>query len=336
MKAFIKAITYALPDKVVTNEDIVKEFPEWTVEKINDKIGITERHVIDNEHGETALDVGCKAAEKLFEEYEIDKDVIDFLIFCSESTDYHLPPSACIMQNKLGLSQRIGAIDIGLGCSGWIYSMMLAKSLIVSGAIKNVLIVTSESYSIYLHPRDKGNRTVFGDGAAATLVSSEGGRAEICEFAMGTDGRGAENLIVKTGKARSMKPLNDTTIDEFGNPKSSDYLYMNGPDILVYTLRVYPKLLKQILANNNMTMDDVNIHIYHQPNKYMSELEKKKLKIPDDKFFEFVEHTGNTVSSTIPIAMKEALKLGVIKKGFNVLSMAQGLGYSWGGMILKF
>lgn len=335
MKAYVKALAYALPDKVITNEDIVKEFPEWTVEKINNKIGITERHIIDNEKGETALDIGCNAAENLFAKSGISKEEIDFLIFCTESADYHLPPSACIMQTKLGLSQKIGAIDIGLGCSGWIYSLMVAKSMVASGTVKNVLIVTAESYSIYLHPKDKGNRTVFGDGAAATLVSTEG-IAEICEFAMGTDGRGAENLIVKSGKARSMKPMNDVVFDEFGNPKSSDHIYMNGPDILVYTLRVYPKLLNQVLEKNELTMDDIDLHIYHQPNKYMGNLEKKKLKIPEEKFYEFVENVGNTVSSTIPIAMCEALKDGTLKKGYKVLSMAQGLGYSWGGLVLKF
>lgn len=334
-KAYIKAIAYALPDKIVTNEQIVTEFPEWTVQKINEKIGISERHVIDNEHGETALDIGCKAAENLFSEYHLNKDDIDFLIFCSESPDYKVPPSACIMQDKLGLSQKIGAIDVGLGCSGWIYSIMMAKSLVESGAVQHVLIVTAESYSIYMHPRDKGNRTIFGDGAAATLVSTTG-FAEICEIVLGTDGRGAKNLIVKSGGARQLKQVNDTVIDDFGNPKSSDYIYMNGPDILVYTLRVYPKLLKQVLEKNKLAMEDINLHVYHQPNHYMGELEKKKLRIPSNKFYEYVEKVGNTVSSTIPIALYHAVKDRTIKKGFNVLSMAQGLGYSWGGLVLKF
>lgn len=335
MKAFIKAISYALPQQIVTNEDIVRDFPEWTVEKINDKIGIKERHVVDNEHGETALDIGVIAAEKLFEEHDLKKDEVDFLIFCTESADYKVPPSACIMQERLGLSRSIGAMDIGLGCSGWIFSILTAKSFIESGAFKNVLIVTAESYSIYMHPKDKGNRTIFGDGAAATLVSKDG-IAEIGEVVVGTDGRGAENLIVKTGGARQLRPINDIVIDEFGNPKSSDFIYMNGPDILVYTLRVYPKLLKQVLDKNHLTMDDINLHVYHQPNHYMGELERKKLKIPDDRFYEYVEKVGNTVSSTIPIAIYHALKDGTLKKGFKVLSMAQGLGYSWGGFVMQF
>lgn len=335
MNAYIKAISYALPEKVITNEDIVNQFPEWTIEKINNKIGISERHVIDNQNGETALDVGVKAANKLFEENNINKEDVDFLIFCTESPDYKIPPSACVMQDHLGLPRTIGAIDIGLGCSGWIFSMMMAKSLIVSGAFKNVLVVTAESYSIYMHPQDKGNRTIFGDGAAATLVSTEG-IAEIKEFVVGTDGRGAKNLIVKTGGARQMKPLSDAKLDEFGNPLSSDHIYMNGPDILVYTLRVYPKLLKQVLEKNGLKMEDIDLHIYHQPNHYMGELEKKKLKIPDDRFYEYVEMVGNTVSSTIPIAIYNARKDGVLKEGFKVLSMAQGLGYSWGGFVMQF
>ena len=333
MDAFIKAISYALPNKVITNEDIVSMFPEWTIEKINTKIGILERHVISN--GETAMDIGLKAAEKLFDEYNIKHTEVDFLIYCTQSPDYFLPTSACIIQDRLGLMKNIGALDVNLGCSGWIYCIYLAKSLVASMVAKNVLVITSETYSQYIHPMDKGNRTIFGDGAAATLVSCNG-FCKLGEFVLGTDGSGANNLIVKTGSARHREKLNDLEFDDFGNPRSSDFLYMNGPDILNYTLEVIPKLVNDVLLKNGLNMEDIDMHIYHQANSYIAKLQRRKLKIPVEKYYEYYSNVGNTVSSTIPIAMKEAINGRAIKLGDNILSVAQGLGYSWGGVVLRF
>ena len=196
MKAFIKAISYFLPQKVVTNDDLVKEFPEWTVDKIAGKVGVTERHIAAET--ETAADMATQAAKKLFAEHGIDRSTIDFVLFCTQSPDYFLPTSACIIQNNLGLSTSCGALDFNLGCSGFVYGLSVAKGLIAGGIASNVLLLTAETYSKHIHPKDKGNRTIFGDAAAATLVSTNG-FASIENFSLGTDGRGAENLIVKKG-----------------------------------------------------------------------------------------------------------------------------------------
>lgn len=333
MNAYIKAIEYNLPKKILSNEDICKQFPEWTVEKIEKKIGIKERHITAD--GETASDLAIGAAEKLFATNNIDKSTIDYLIFVSQSPDYHLPTTACLIQTKLGLSKRITAIDVNLGCSGFVTGLSLAKAVVESGQAKNVLLLTAETYSKYMHERDKSNRTIFGDGAAATLISNEG-IARIGDFVIGTDGTGAENLIVKTGGARCMQPLNDLQFDDFGNPRCSDNLYMDGPAILNYSLESIPQLVKDVLDKNNVTMDDIDLHVYHQANIFLANLERRKLKIPQEKYFVFIENVGNTVSSTIPIGLFEALKAGKIQKGSKVLSVAQGLGYTWGGMVLFF
>jgi len=333
MKTYIKAISYFLPEQIITNEQIVEEFPEWTVDKINNKIGIKERRISGKD--ETAADLAVKAAIRLFDEYTIDKSSIDYLIFCTQTPDYILPTTACIIQNEIGLPKSIGAIDVNLGCSGWIYGISLAKGLILGGMANNVLLLTAETYSKHIHPKDKGNRTIFGDGAAATLVSNEG-IAEIGNFIFGTDGSGAGNLIVKTGAARKRNQLNDLTFDDFGNPISSDYLYMNGSEILNYTLDIIPKLASDSLIKNNLTLEEIDLHVYHQPNKYIASLQQKKLKIQEEKYYRCFEYSGNTVSSTIPIALKEALNDGSIKKGYKVLSIAQGLGYSWGGIVLFY
>jgi 3-oxoacyl-[acyl-carrier-protein] synthase-3 len=333
MNAYIQAISYYLPKNLLTNEDFIKEFPEWTVEKIEKKLGIKERHVVAED--ETASDLAFNAAEKFFTEHSINKNVVDFLIFCTESPDYFLPTTACILQERLGLPTNVGVLDINLGCSGFIAGLSVAKGLVMSGVAKNILLITAETYSKYLHPQDKGNRTIFGDGSAATLIGDEG-IAEIGHFSFGTDGTGAENLIVKTGAARLRQPLNDLRFDDFGNPKSSDFLYMDGAAILNYTLEIIPSLVRDVLLKNNLEMKDIDLHVYHQANKYIANLQRKKLKIPEDKYYCFFKNVGNTVSSTIPIALKEAMEDGSIKEGAKVLSVAQGLGYTWGGVVLSY
>ena len=333
MKVYIKGIAYNLPEKVLTNEMIAQEFPEWTVEKIDKKIGIKQRHVTVD--GETASDLAVGAAEKLFGQLAFDRSQVDYLIFVSQSPDYHLPTTACTIQTRLGLPQRMTVIDVNLGCNGFVAGLSLSKAVIVAGQAKNVLLLTAETYSKYMHERDKSNRTIFGDGSAATLVSTEG-IAEVGEFVIGTDGNGAENLIVKTGGARHPKPANDLKFDDFGNPRSSDNLYMDGPAILNYSLDSIPQLVTDVLEKNGVTMDDIDLHVYHQANTFLANLERRKLRIPEEKYYCNIENFGNTVSSTIPIALCEAMKEGKLTKGMKVLSVAQGLGYTWGGMVLFF
>lgn len=333
MNVYIKAIEYYLPENVLTNEMICESFPEWTVEKINKKIGISERHITAPE--ETASDLAVAAAKQLIEKHAIDTNSIDYLIFVTQSPDYHLPTTACTIQQRLGLKNQLTAIDVNLGCSGFVTGLSLAKAVVQAGQADNVLLLTAETYSKYMHERDKSNRTIFGDGAAATLVAKEG-IAEIGRFVIGTDGTGAENLIVKTGCARHPEKLNDLQFDDFGNPHSSDNLYMDGPAILNYSLDSIPQLVSDVLEKNGLTMEDIDLHVYHQANIFLANLERKKLRIPIEKYYCNIEHVGNTVSSTIPIALCMAIKDGKIKDGFTTLSVAQGLGYTWGGFTLKF
>lgn len=331
MKSFIKAISYYLPERIVTNEELVADFPEWTVDKIADKVGVKQRHVADE--GETATDLAVHASEKIFEENpEISKESIDFVIFCTQSPDYILPTSACIIQQRLGLRTDIGAFDFNLGCSGYVYGLSIAKGLIAGGIATNVLLLTGETYNKHLHPRDKGNRTIFGDAATATIVSTDG-FAEIGEFALGTDGRGAENLMIKTGGARTPEKIDDLSYDENGNPHSSDYLFMNGSEIFMFTQKNVPIVVKQTLAKNELTLEDLNLVVFHQANSYMLNFLRKKIKISREKFFINMENIGNTVSNSIPIALYNAQKQGLLNG--NVLVCGFGVGYSWGGVILR-
>jgi 3-oxoacyl-[acyl-carrier-protein] synthase-3 len=330
MKSYIKAISYYLPERIVTNEDLVKEFPEWTVEKVAGKVGVNRRHIAaDNE---TASDLATLAAKKLFTEHNIDRSIIDFVLFCTQSPDYFLPTSACLIQNRLGLPTSCGALDFNLGCSGFVYGLSLAKGLIAGGIAKNVLLLTAETYSKHIYPKDKGNRTIFGDAAAATLISTDG-FASIQNFSLGTDGRGAKNLIVKKGGVRQPNALDDMVFDEAGNPASSDYLYMNGGEIFNFTSEAVPVLVEQVLEKNRLSKNDIRLYVFHQANKYMMNYLRKLIDIEPEKFYFFLENVGNTVSSTIPIALYEAQKEGKLQG--NILIAGFGVGYSWGATILK-
>lgn len=330
MEVFIKDLAYALPEKTVTNEELVKEFPEWSVAKIADKVGVSERRIADL--NETASDLAILAAEKLFAKGTVKREDIDFVLFCTQSPDYKLPSSACIIQDRLGLGTQCGAFDFNLGCSGYEYGLAVAKGLVVAGITSNVLLLTGETYNHYLHPRDKGNRTIFGDGASATVISTEG-FAAIGEFSLGTDGSGAEYLIVKSGGARFPERFNDLTYDEGGNPISSDHLNMNGQEIFAFTLTKVPKMMKDVLLKNGLQKEDIDLFVFHQANKYMLEHLRKKLKIEEEKFFDNLAFVGNTVSSTIPIALYDAREQGKLKG--NVLLAGFGVGLSWGATVIR-
>lgn len=316
----------------MSNESLIKEFPEWTVEKVASKIGISERRV--SAMNQTATNMAVSAAKNLFSEYNLNKAEIDFVLFCTQSPDYYLPTSACLIQNELGLSTNCGALDFNLGCSGYVYGLSLAKGLVIAGIAKNVLLLTGETYTKYIHPKDKGNRTIFGDAASATIVSTDG-FASIEAFDLGTDGRGADNLIVKNGASRNPNRSEMLTFDENNNPLSDDHLYMNGSEIFNFTLEAVPVLVSNTLDKNNLSKDDIDLFIFHQANRYMMNFLRKKMKIDDDKFFYFLETVGNTVSSTIPIALKEALREEKRMGNQNILLAGFGVGYSWGGCVLK-
>jgi 3-oxoacyl-[acyl-carrier-protein] synthase-3 len=330
MKTYIKAIEYYLPEKVLSNDEIAKKFPEWTAEKVASKVGITERHISGDD--ETAADMAYQAAEKLFAANEDFREQVDFLLLCSQSVDYKLPSSSCILQHRLGLKTSCGAFDFNLGCSGYEYGLAVAKGLIGTGIAKNVMLLTAETYSKYIHPEDKGNMTIFGDAATATLISTEG-FAEIGDFVLGTDGSGAENLIVKTQGARIPNITGGVSEDANGAPHWDDNLYMNGGAIFDFTADAVPDMVEELLKKENLAQDNIDLWVFHQANKYMINYLRKLMCIDKDRFYVYMDKVGNTVSSTIPIALVEAQKEGRLLG--NVLLAGFGVGLSWGATILR-
>lgn len=330
-KAYIKAIEYYLPEKVLTNEQISERFPEWSAEKVANKVGISERHIVSD--GETATDLAFAAAEKLFKENaDVSRNSVDFLLLCSQSVDYILPSSSCILQHKLGLNTSCGAFDFNLGCSGYEYGLAVAKGLIASSIASNVLLITAETYTKYIHPEDKGNQTIFGDAATATIISTDG-FAEIGEFVLGTDGSGAETLIVRNGGSRNPYRSGEASEDANGAPIWHDNLYMDGGSIFNFTSEAVPAMVNQLLEKESLSLDDINLWVFHQANKYMINYLRKLMCIDKDKFFVFMDKVGNTVSSTIPIALKEAQKQNLLHG--RILLAGFGVGLSWGATLLR-
>ncbi len=307
MKVYIKDIAYYLPEKVLTNEQLTSEFPEWTTEKIAGKVGILERHIAAPD--ETASDMAIAAAERLLAKGH-DRSQIDFVLLCTQSPDYMLPSSACLVQHRLGLSTHCGAFDFDLGCSGYEYGLVTAKSLIQSGIAHNVLLLTSEMLTKCIASDDKGNRTIFSDGASATWVGTEG-FAEIGECSLGTDGSGAEFLI----------------------KRPNEPLYMDGGAIFDFSSDVVPQMVEDVLQKSGMQMGDIDLWVFHQANKYMINYIRKMLEIDKERFYIYMEHVGNTVSSTIPIALCAAREEG--KLHGNVMLAGFGVGLSWGAVMIK-
>lgn len=334
MGAWIRAISYYLPEETLTNEALAAEFPEWDVDKVYNKVGVRTRHLA--KRTETAGDLAEKAARKLFEEYDIAPCEVDFLLLCTQSPDHFLPSTACILQDRLGIPTSAGAFDYDLGCSGCIYGLAMAKGLIVAGLASNVLLLTAETYTKYLHPEDKSNKTIFGDGAAACLISKEKGMSEIGDFVLGTDGSGATNLMVRSGAARQPEKTGRFAMDDDGHTNYEDYLYMNGSAIFNFTLETVPPLMKSLLAKSGLDKADVDYFVFHQANKYMLSTLRKVCGIPADKFYVDLEGTGNTVSSTILIGLKECLETSKIVSGGKVMICGFGVGLSYGAAMLQF
>lgn len=333
--ARVAAVAYHLPEEVLTNEMISAEFPEWSVEKIAEKTGVYTRHISGPD--EYSSDLAIAAGATLFEEHGIDPGEIDYLIVCTQSPDYFLPTTACIVQAGLGLNTSTGAADINLGCSGYIYAIGQAKGLIESGQAEKVLVITADTYTKFVNASDKSVRTIFGDGSAATLVTADGHPESISGITYGSDGAGAKHLVVPNGGLRSgtgLQPKSNPTMREIS---SNGYdLYMDGPEIFNFTLRVVPETVDAILKKKGIALDDVDLFVFHQANAFMLEHLRKKLGVPREKFFVSLAETGNTVSSSIPIALRQADEAGRLSPGSKVMLLGFGVGLSWGGALLEW
>lgn len=333
--AQVSHVSYYLPSRVLSNSQLEQELSGWSAAKILNKTGIEERRIA--EPNELASDLAVHAVQSLFEK-GVDSQSIDALIYCTQSPDYPLPSTACLLQERLNLDKRIAAFDVNLGCSGYVYCLGLAKGLIESHQANNVLVVTADTYSKYINPQDRSVRTLFGDGAAATLIeSTQVSRESLGPFIYGTDGAGAGNLIVPAGGLKERYDGKaETCADDHGNYRTINNLYMNGGEIFDFTSRTVPKLFRDLLNKAKVEMDAIDLVIFHQANQFMLEHIRRQTGIPAHKCPVVMQRCGNTVSSSIPIALGMCEDNGTLRPGMRVMLIGFGVGYSWGGTFLTW
>ena len=326
--ASIGPIACYLPEKRETVDDLRAEFPSWRMDLILEKTGVFARHIAGPE--ETASDLGVAACEDLFKRHNIERDSIDFLLFCTQTPDYPLPTTACLVQDRLNLPQRCGALDFNLGCSGYVYGLAMADGLIRAGSAERILLVTSETYSKYIDQADRSLRTIFGDGAAATLVEASDERS-IGPFSFGTDGSGGDLLFVDEGGARlpsqSLKPTK--------RKRWKSSLYMDGPEIAKFVLDTVPPLVRDLLEKSDLTDESIDCYLMHQATSHLLNHLRDRMDLDAERMPCNLHDYGNTVSSTIPFLINDLRISGQLRPGKRTIMSGFGVGLSWAGCLWR-
>lgn len=328
MHAAVGPISVHLPEKFETNDDLAALFPNWNMEEIYRKTGIRKRHIAAE--GELPSDLAVAAAQRLFREHAVSPDSIDWLLFCTQTPDYPLPTTACLLQQRLGLSTRVGAIDFNLGCSGFVYGLGLAQGLIASGMARRILLLTAETYSKYIDAEDRSLRTIFGDGAAATLIEAVE-EPSLSAFVYGTDGTAADTLMVTDG---GMRPATDA-LQPRKRQRWRSKLYMDGPELVSISLDLLPKLVDDVLRRANLNRDQVNLYLMHQATRLMLENLAERMHLCDRRMPIELDEYGNTVSSTLPFLIHDLRRSGRITPGTNSVLVGFGVGFSWAGCLWR-
>ena len=327
INAKITHIEYYLPEKIITNKDLTKNNPKWDFKSIEAKTGILSRHIADKD--ERASDLAVNAAEKLFKKNNINRNSVDTLLFCTQSPDYLLPTTACLIQHRLGLPTSTAALDFNLGCSGYVYGLAVGKAMINTGISKKVLLLCAETYSKYISPNDRTSRTIFGDGAAATLIEPSGDACALGPFVLGSDGRGKDKIIVRQEKGTG-------SVDSNAGTGLKQRLYVDGASVFMFSMNRVPECTKELLAKAGKKIDDINLFVFHQASKIVIDNIIRKLSLDESKVFRGYEKIGNTVSASIPIALKQAEDKNLLKKGDLIMLVGFGVGYSWGACLLRW
>ena len=323
MKVKIDSNAYYLPEKKENNESLKLDNPDWDMLKISDKTGVFTRSIASTH--QTAVDLAFAAGSKLLEGLSCKED-IDLVVLVTQSPDYVLPTSACILQDQLGLSKKCMAFDINLGCSGFIYALSVVGSLIESGVAKKGLILCSDTYTKYIDKSDRTCRPIFSDGASATLLVGSD-IDKVGPFVLGTDGSGYDKLIVKEGGAREPHISNNS---RYGT------LNMRGADVFLFTLNSVPICMNELLDKSKLNIEDIDLFVFHQASQLVLENLIRAMSLDENKVFINLKDTGNTVSASIPIALKDAETQGRLKSGDTVMLIGFGVGLSWGATLITW
>lgn len=328
LHAHIGPIAVHFPERRETNAELHAQFPGWDIPLIEEKTGIAQRYIAAE--NETAADLAVAAAEKLFTEHSIDRSTIDYILLCTQTPDYPLPTTACLVQDRLGIPTTAGAIDFNLGCSGFVYGISMAEGLICSGQAKRILLLTAETYSKYIDAEDRSLRTIFGDAAAATLI--EGGTSDsLTGFRFGSDGSGADTLFVADGGARHAS----TALRPRHRKRWKSRLYMDGASLISFTVTAIPQLMREMLEKAGLSIDDIQLFLMHQATDKMLSQLQIALGVDSTRLPIRLRDCGNTVSSTLPILIHDLRRSGELVSGMQTMLVGFGVGWSWAGCLWR-
>jgi 3-oxoacyl-[acyl-carrier-protein] synthase-3 len=334
MNLTIKSIEYYLPETVVTNEDLQKENPDWDLERVTEKTGVHQRHIAGE--NETAFDLSVKACDELFQTNN--KNDIDGIIYCTQSPDYIMPPNSFLLHNYLKLENRVFAYDFNHACTGYIYCLAMAHAFVKAGMAKEILLVNADTYSKYINPKDRSTRVLFGDGAAATIVKGSTEKRGVIDIDLGSSGSGYDKFWIPAGALRSPKST-DTLVeleDKRGNIRTQNDIAMDGFAVWSFINSVAPKQVERLLKKNSVEKNGVDQFIFHQSSLMTLETIIKLMRINKEQVFINIAKIGNTVSASIPIALKDAIDQEKINIGETVILSGFGVGLSYGALLMEY
>lgn len=327
----VRAVAACVPPKVECNKDLSYFMSEEEIQKAIQNIGIEERRIADKEV--CSSDLCFKAAGKLLEDNQIDKGTIDALIFVSQTADYHQPATAPILQHRLGLSKNTLSFDINLACSGYVYGLSTAYAYASQPGINRVLLLVGETMSKIVSRYDKVNTPLFGDAGTATLI--EKGDYGRSVFSLHSDGSGYEVMMIPDGGFRN--PTNANSLveetDANGDRRNREQFRMDGMAVFNFGMSEEPRDIKNLLAEAGLDLSQLDLLIYHQANKFMTDFFTKWLKFDKKKTPYSIGKFGNTSSASIPLTIVTELKHGFPERE-NVILSGFGAGLSWGSVLL--
>lgn len=329
----VKGIAACVPK---TSEEVhgLPVFSDEEVVKFISGTGVERRRISDK--NTTTSDLCYNAAIQLLSDLNWSAEDIDCLIFVTQTPDYILPASACILQQRLGLKQEILAFDISLGCSGWIYGMISLSNLISTGIFRKGLLLVGDTVSKICSPEDKSTLPLFGDAGTATAIELDE-HSQGIKFHVAVDGSGSEAIIIHDGAFRNPYNSESTKIKHFeeGIDRAPIHLALDGMNVFSFGISKAPESVNKLLSHYDLTSEAIDFFIFHQANLFMNEKIRKKLKIPSEKVPYTLQNFGNTSSATIPLTI--VIELGNILKSGNhtIAACGFGVGLSWGTAIFE-
>lgn len=335
MGVIIEDIAYHLPEKVLSNEQLAREHPDWDMKRVLRRAGVVERRIAAD--GQTALDLALVACEKLFAAHEGLRQRLDAVLFCTQSPDYLLPPNACLLHGRLELGEKVMAFDCNHACSAYVYGLAIARSLILSGAVRDLLLVNADTYSKYIHPDDRSARVLFGDGAAASWIRHTEEARGIVDVLCATCGQEFKSFYLPAGGCRLPKSSATAVpvVDDDGNVRTLDHIHMDGFGILTFVNSKVAAQVQELLEAHQLSVDQIDLFVFHQASKLVLETLARMLDLPHEKVFRNLERIGNTVSASIPIAIKDLMDAGRWRRGQKVVLSGFGVGLSWATALVQ-